>query len=133
LIARLGRVRVTGPGSADDGMVTAEFAVVLPSLVFVVAAAVGGVVAVTDQLRCVDAAATAARLAARGEPPTTVRATAMRVAPPGAALHLASTPTTVTATVVVRIGAPGWLSRLPSFTITQRSVAAREPGAGAVR
>jgi Flp pilus assembly protein TadG len=128
VIQRLGRARIVGPGSADDGMVTAEFAVALPSLVLVVAAAIGGVVAVTDELRCVDAAATAARLAARGDSLTAVRATALHQAPDGAVLQLTSTPTTVTATVVVRIGGPGWFGRLPSMTIRQRSVAARETG-----
>jgi hypothetical protein len=39
-----------GPGSADGGMVTAEFAMTLPSLVLVIAGAVAGVVAVTDEL-----------------------------------------------------------------------------------
>ncbi|HWC36130.1 MAG TPA: TadE family type IV pilus minor pilin [Mycobacteriales bacterium] len=118
-----------GPGSADAGMVTAEFAVALPSLVLVVAAAIGGVVAVTDEMRCTDAAATAARLAARGEPPSTVRAVALRGAPHGAALQLTSSASTVSATVVTHIGGPGWLGRLPFFTIRQRAVAARE-GAG---
>jgi Flp pilus assembly protein TadG len=109
-------------------MVTAEFAVVLPSLVLVVVTALGGVVAMTDRLRCVDAAATAARLAARGEPLPTVRAAALRVAPSGATLQLTTTPSTVTATVAVHIGGPHWLGRLPTLTITQRSVAAREAG-----
>jgi Flp pilus assembly protein TadG len=118
-----------GPGSADGGMVTAEFAMTLPSLVVVIAGAVAGVVAVTDELRCVDAASTAARLAARGEPLTAVRATALQHAPHGSTLQLTSTATTVTATVVVRIGGPGWFGRLPSITIRQRSVAAREVGA----
>lgn len=108
---------------------TAEFAVALPSLVFVVVAAVGGVLAVTDEMRCVDAASTAARLAARGEPVTAVRAAALRVAPHGARLQLTSTATTVTATVTVKVGGPGWFGRLPAIALTQRSVAAREPGA----
>ncbi len=100
----------------------------LPSLVFVVVAAIAGVIAVTDELRCVDAATTAARLAARGEPLNVVRATALSHAPHGSVLQLTSTPTTVTATVVVRVGGPGWFGRLPSITIRQRSVAAREAG-----
>ena len=111
-------------------MVTAEFAVALPSFVLVVVTALAGVVAMTDRLRCVDAAATAARLAARGEPPSTVRAAALRVAPDGAALQITSTATTVTATVVLHVGGPHWLGRLPSITITQRSVAAREGAVG---
>jgi Flp pilus assembly protein TadG len=109
-------------------MVTAEFAVVLPSLVLVVAGAIGGVVAVTDQLRCTDAAATAARMAARGEPITVVRDAVARVAPHGAQVELTSTPTTVTATVTADVGGPGWFGRLPRLTITGRSLAAREPG-----
>jgi Flp pilus assembly protein TadG len=111
-------------------MVTAEFAVTMLSFVLVVLTAVGGVVAMTDRLRCADAAATAARLAARGEPTATVRAAALRVAPHGSALHVTSTATTVTATVVLRIGGPHWLGRLPSLTITQRSVAPREAAVG---
>ncbi|HVV77395.1 MAG TPA: TadE family type IV pilus minor pilin [Mycobacteriales bacterium] len=109
-------------------MVTAEFAVVLPSLVFVVAAAIGGVIAVTDELRCTDTVTTAARMAARGEPMSTVRAAALRDAPHGAVLQVTSTATTVTATVVVRVGASGWLGRLPHLTIRQRAVAPREGG-----
>ncbi|HVX70118.1 MAG TPA: TadE family type IV pilus minor pilin [Mycobacteriales bacterium] len=128
--SRLGRARSTGPGSADAGMVTAEFAMTLPAFVLVVVTAVAGVVAVTDRVRCVDAAATAARLAARGEAPSTVRAAAMRIAPSGSSLQVTSTATTVTATVVVHVGGPHWLGRLPSITITQRSVAARESGVG---
>lgn len=109
-------------------MVTAEFAVVLPSLVFVVVAAIGGVVAVTDQLRCTDAATTAARMVARGEPLAAVREAVGRIAPHGADLRLTSTPTTVTAVVRVEVGGPGWFGRLPRITLTQQSVAAREAG-----
>lgn len=107
-------------------MVTAEFAVALPSLVLVVAAALGGVVLVTDQMRCVDAAATAARLAARGESLTTVRSAVSRLAPHGAVVEVTTAPTTVTATVVLHVGGPGWLGRFPAITISQQSVAARE-------
>lgn len=127
---RCGRARFAGPGSADGGMVTAEFAVALPSFVLVVVTALAGVVGMTDRLRCADAAATAARLAARGEAPSTVRAATQHVAPSGSSLQLTSTATTVTATVVLHIGGPHWLGRLPSLTITQRSVAPREVGVG---
>jgi hypothetical protein len=104
--------------------------VTLLSFVLVVVTALAGVVAMTDRLRCLDAAATAARLAARGEPPATVRAAALKAAPRGASLQVTSTSTTVTATVVLRVGGPHWLGRLPSLTITQRSVAAREGAVG---
>ena len=47
-------------------MVTAETAVVLPVLLFVLAGAVAAVVVVGAQLRCVDAAREGARAASRG-------------------------------------------------------------------
>jgi Flp pilus assembly protein TadG len=127
---RRGWARFAGPSSADEGLVTAEFAVALLSFVLIVITALAGVIAMTDRLRCADAAATAARLAARGEPLSTVRAATRRVAPSGASLRLTSTSTSITATVTLRIGGPHWLGRLPTFTITQRSVAAREAGVG---
>lgn len=51
----------------DRGSVTVEAAVVLPVLVVVLAAALAGIGCLTTQLRCVDAAREAARLAARGD------------------------------------------------------------------
>ncbi|HVY10574.1 MAG TPA: TadE family type IV pilus minor pilin [Mycobacteriales bacterium] len=113
-------------------MVTAEFAIALPSLVLVAATALGGVIAVTDQLKCADAAATAARLAARGEPEAVVRSVALRAAPGGATLELSVSDGTVTATVVDRLSGHGLLGRLPSLTLRQRSVAALEPRVGSV-
>ena len=73
-------------------MVTAEFAVALPAFVLVVVAALYGVAVVTAQLRCADAAAVAARMAARGESPSTVRTTAFAAAPAGARLGLTDRP-----------------------------------------
>ena len=67
-------------------MVTAETAVVLPVLLFVLAGAVAAVTVVGAQLRCVDAAREGARAAARGEDAATVRALALRVAPEGMAV-----------------------------------------------
>jgi len=64
-------------------MVTAETAVVLPVLLFVLAGAVAAVTVVGAQLRCVDAAREGARAAARGEDVTTVRALVLRAAPAG--------------------------------------------------
>lgn len=62
-------------------MVTAEIAVALPALVLVLTLGLGAVAAVTDQLRCVDAARTGARLLARGEPVGQVRLQVARQAP----------------------------------------------------
>jgi Kef-type K+ transport system membrane component KefB len=109
-------------------MVTAEFAVALPAVVMVVVAAVCAVIAVTDQMRCVDAAAIAARLAARGEPAAVVRTAALQAAPAGARLELLATATTVTATVTAHLTAPGFLHRLPAITARGKMVAAREAG-----
>ena len=78
--ARPGRRIGATPGPcADAGMVTAELAVALPSLVVVLGAAVALISAVAVQMRCTDAAATAARLAARGESSAVARSAAVAV------------------------------------------------------
>ena len=59
--------------SRDDGMVTAETAVVLPVLLLVLAGAVAAVVVVGAHLRVVDAAREGTRAAARGEDVAAVR------------------------------------------------------------
>lgn len=58
---------------------TAEFAVVLPAIVLITAALLGGLTAEGRQLRAIDAAATAARSLARGD----ARAVAERFAAQG--------------------------------------------------
>ncbi|NIJ04242.1 TadE family type IV pilus minor pilin [Frigoribacterium faeni] len=63
----------------DDGSVAAEFAVVLPAVLAVVALAVGAVGAASQSVRLADAAAVAARQTARGDAgavPVTVAALA---------------------------------------------------------
>jgi hypothetical protein len=52
----------------DAGAVTAEFAVVLPAIVLVLAACVGGIRLAGEQVRLQDASATGARALARGDP-----------------------------------------------------------------
>ncbi|HEX3899883.1 MAG TPA: TadE family type IV pilus minor pilin [Mycobacteriales bacterium] len=104
-------------------------AMTIPTLVVVVAMAVAGVMAMTDEMKCADAAATAARLAARGEPIDVVRATAMRAAPAGATLQLVTEGTTVVATVTDQLAGPGILHRFGTFTVSQHSVAALETSA----
>jgi Flp pilus assembly protein TadG len=113
-------------------MVTAEMAMTIPSLVVVVAMAVAGVMAMTDEMRCADAAATAARLAARGEPIDVVRETALKAAPSGATLQLVTNGTTITAIVTDQLTGPGVLHRFGTVTVSQRSVAALETGVPAV-
>jgi hypothetical protein len=115
-----GRIPAAGPaphGSDDDGMVTAELAVALPALVLVIVAALYGVGLVTAQLRCVDAAAVGARLAARGESGQRVQATALRAAPADARLAIARSATVVTATVTARVDPLGLSRLLPGVTV----------------
>ena len=69
-------------------MVTAEIAVALPALVLVLTLGLGAVTAVTDQLRCVDAARTGARLLARGERVGEVRRQVAEQAPGDARISL---------------------------------------------
>jgi hypothetical protein len=106
---------------ADRGAVTVEAALALGTLVVLLALALGAMAAVTDSLRCVDAARELARLAARGEPDRG-RSVAARLAPPGARLDLTRDGDTVSTEVSAEL-----LSPLP-LRIGGRAVAAVEPG-----
>jgi hypothetical protein len=108
-------------------MVTAEFAVALPAFVLVVLAALCAVAVLTAQLRCVDAADVAARMAARGESGSLVRSTALGAAPRGAGLTLDLTSATVVATVRARLSLPGLSRFLPGVDVGAQVVEAREP------
>lgn len=55
------------PCRRERGTVTAEFAVVLPAIVLIAAALLGGLTATGRQIGVIDAAATAARSLARGD------------------------------------------------------------------
>lgn len=72
----------------EDGYATAEAAVAFPALLVVLALAVGVLVSVGDQLRCVDAARVGARAAQRGDADVAVVAAALKVAPPGAQVRI---------------------------------------------
>jgi Flp pilus assembly protein TadG len=120
-----------GPGRqprADDGMATAELAVVLPAIVLALLMSVGAVSAATARMRCADAASVAARLAARGEAPDDVLAAARRVAPAGAVVRLSGTASTVDVTVQasVRLVPVGGL--VPPLHVSAGFVQEREPG-----
>lgn len=56
------------PSPAERGSVTAEFALVVPAVVLLLAVCLSGIHVATLQLRLQDAASTAARSLARGEP-----------------------------------------------------------------
>lgn len=79
-----------------------------------------GITAVSMQVRCVDAAREAARLAARGDERSAVDA-ARRVAPTGARVQVHRDGDFVVATVVAHSNV------LPSLDIAARAVSAVEP------
>jgi hypothetical protein len=79
-----------------------------------------GVTAVSMQVRCVDAAREAARLAARGDERSAVEA-ARRIAPVGSLVRVHRDGDFVVATVVAHS------KLLPSLDIAAKAVAAEEP------
>ena len=83
---------------------------------------VGGLGAVGMQIRCIDAAREAARLAARGEGEAASSA-ARRVAPSGAVVHVGRDG----GLVVARVSAA---TALPGFAVSAEAAAAPEPGVG---
>ena len=109
-------------------MVTAETAVVLPVLLFVLAAAVAAVVVVGAQLRCVDAAREAARAAARGDPAAQVQEIARRAAPPGATTSVGTSGDQVSVTVTAPVRPLGPV--LLRVHVHASATAELEPGAG---
>lgn len=109
-------------------MVTAELVVVLPAIVLALLFGLAAVSAMTMRMRCADAAAVGARLAARGESAATVVAAAQSAAPAGAVVHLEVTSGTVRVTVSTRaplLPAGSWL---PTLEVSGRFVQDREPG-----
>lgn len=112
-------------------MVTAEFAVALPAFILVLVAALFAVAVMIAQARCEDAAAAAARMAARGDPAAQVRAAALADAPGAAQLSTAVSADTVTATVRAEVAPLGPLHFLPAVRVQAHVVQPREGGAGA--
>ncbi|MEV6021135.1 MULTISPECIES: TadE family type IV pilus minor pilin [unclassified Streptomyces] len=94
----------------DAGFVTAEAAVVLPSLVLVGMALVWALLAASAQIQCVDAARAGARSAARQDRSEVVLATARRAAPSGAKVTVGQEGDLVRVTVVARTPGPAALS-----------------------
>ncbi len=112
-------------------MATAELAVAMPVLLLVLGVALGGLRVGVDELRCLDAARSAARLAARGEDHAHVVADARRAAPPGASVEVGLDGARVV--VTVRCRPPAVLDALgvtaaPSATVSAR----RETAPGGV-
>ena len=97
----------------DDGFATAEAAVALPALMVVLGLCIGAVVTVDGQLRCVDAARAAARVAARGDSDAAAGRAAREVAPSGAQVRVQHRGPDVHVTVAVTLRAGRWLPGLP--------------------
>ncbi|WP_293041091.1 TadE family type IV pilus minor pilin [Mycobacterium sp.] len=92
----------------------------IASLVVVLVLCLAGVSAVSMQVRCIDAAREAARLAARGDERSGVAA-AVRLAPAGARVDLHRDGEFLVATVVAHS------KLLPAMDIVAKAVAAAEP------
>lgn len=109
-------------------MVTAEIAVGLTALVFVLFAGLWVVSAVAQQVRCIDAARDTARAIARGESDEVAMAAGRRSAPAGASIVIADQSGWVEVTVSVQ-ALPGWpgLAALPSVTVDGHAAVAYEP------
>jgi hypothetical protein len=108
----------------DDGYATAEAAVALPALLVVLALAIGVLVSVGDQLRCVDAARVGARVASRGDGDGAAAEAARRAAPAGAQVRITHRGDQVEVTVTddVRPFGPA-LRMLPSVAVGARATA----------
>lgn len=106
----------------DAGMVTAELAVAIPGVAFVLALCLAGIATAIDQVRCVDAARLASRAAARGDTVAAVQALGLRAAPANASV----TVTQGGGDAVVTVEAPsgGWGGLLPTWRL---SATARTP------
>src|SRR5689334_5338658 len=113
---------------ADAGMVTAEFAVVLPAIVLALMVGLVAVATFAMRVRCADAAQVAARLAARGAPTAAVIAAATRVAPSGAQVHVEVLGTEVEVSVEATAHAPVLGGLLPGFRVSGAFSEPLEPG-----
>ncbi|MFE0463229.1 TadE family type IV pilus minor pilin [Kitasatospora sp. NPDC058965] len=107
---------------------TAETAVVLPTLVLLMAMLIWGVLTAAAQLRCIDAARVAARAAARGDGNAVDLAQA--VAPPGAAVEVVASADTVRVQVAANSPGLGRLAPVLSLRVSADAVATREDTVG---
>jgi hypothetical protein len=110
-------------------MATVELAVAMPALIAVLVIALSAVRAGIDQVRCVDAARSAARALARGDREGAAVEQGRVLAPPGATFTVSTGPTTVR----VRVIAPAppvldWLGISPGLAGSAQ--AAREDVVG---
>lgn len=104
-----------------------ETAAVLPAVVSVVVLLAWLLSFAATQVRVVDAAREAARVAARGDGVDAARDGAGRIAPPGASVEVGVGAELVRVRVSARVEGPGGLlAFLPSPTVDAEAVAVRE-------
>ena len=117
--------------SSSWGMVTAEAALVIPVLV-ALAAALAWVVALgVVQVRLVDAAREAARVAARGEAAAEVQQAALSAAPDGSTVRVYRNGDSWVAEVSVQVGTDlPLVGLLPAVGMSARAVSVAEPSSG---
>lgn len=102
-------VQGRGRGRGQCGSAAAELAIVLPTLVVFLAAVLSVGALASAQVRCLDAARTGARLAARGESAAVVQNAAQSAAPEGAVvtLHIGAAVVSVQVRARVSLLLPG--------------------------
>jgi hypothetical protein len=110
-------------------MVTAETAVALPGLFVVAFVLLWGIVLLSGQLSCIDAARIGARAVARGESVEQARTVAQEAAPAGAEVSISHGARHVVVTVRWTAHAPAHLP-MPPITVVGRAVATDETGVG---
>ncbi len=100
-------------------MVSAELAVALPAVVFVLLVSMNALMIGVDQVRCADAARVAARSAARGDPSATVRSLGQRAGPGGAQVTQQIDGDLVRVTVSSPVPGPfGWVAGVGTLRST---------------
>ena len=107
----------------DQGMVTAEAAMVLPVLLLVLGLMITVVVTLSAKIKILDASREAARLAARGEGTSAAVAAGERLGPAHTTVEIRDRAHWVEAVVHAQIRP---FSRLPGFTVTATTLAERE-------
>lgn len=107
------------PGDTCRGVVTAEFAVALPSVVLLLALLLAGSAAGVTQLRLEEAARAGARALARGEDAAAVDVIVRRLAGPSATSAVASDGEWLSVTVSGKV--PGAVGSLLPWTLAARA------------
>jgi Flp pilus assembly protein TadG len=119
----MSRTRRTRRKPDDRGAVTVEAAAAMATFAVVLGLSICGLMAAADQVRCVDAAREAARLAARGEPEQAKQAAA-RIAPANAKITI----TKNGEHIEVDIYATPAKGLLPGLELHEEAFAVSEPG-----